>query len=804
MDLNTIKNTGNWGSSSSRLNENFSKVGLEVDKLKYAAYNSKLYPSAAALRSAIPSPKVGDWAIVGDTIPGEIYQCTTDGVWTATGKTGGGYGMEVTEKHVTEQYLTEVHNEYIGDIVNHPDDEDLVSVDDIEGKGVLKFNNKAYNAASFSGLGRVYLRKNIVGGKNVLDSTMIPSIGINTRFIVQYDYDLNGETLTIPEGCTLDFQGGSFKNGTIKGNNTRIRSVSNNIFRNVSISGTFDIAEIYLSWFELSSTDNLACLMNAIRLAHADRTNVIHIEGRIGVKLTASMPHISLPSNTRIEGGIIYLISSNLSSTNSIFETNQGDENIEFKGIILYGDAKSNQNANNVDIAVGHGIRVNGGKNISVVQCSIYEFMGDGINVQTGSAGVEETVPEHVRISRCICNNNRRLGIALEGGKDILISDTQCSGNGMITVGCFPGAGIDIEPWHKDNYVEDVQISNCNLLGNRYNSLCVYPVNSARTKGIVIDGVSVDSILTRGNGNRIIFKNVNVKSNISLRSSIVDFDNCRIDGLINIIEDNLPCDTTFTGCHIDINGDDCKSNNYSIVRIGKVATSSAGIDLQNKLLFQNCNISVDGVSNCYRLTSQIKGAGECITKLHKCDIDVKSNINVTEYISEIFDCVVNVNSNALVIKNSNASSPLTIRKTILKSTRDKMLIIGNASIVGQLNPYDVVLDGCSVNPDKVYADGTSIDTLFDLGYIPSTKSYSVLFRDMKFPKGISHNTAALQVSKYYNLDWIENGSDMCRSGKIDSRPVKNILPGFQYFDTTLWKPIWWTGTKWVDSTGKEV
>ena len=24
---------------------------------------------------------------------------------------------------------------------------------------------------------------------------------------------------------------------------------------------------------------------------------------------------------------------------------------------------------------------------------------------------------------------------------------------------------------------------------------------------------------------------------------------------------------------------------------------------------------------------------------------------------------------------------------------------------------------------------------------------------------------------------------------------------FQYFDTTLNKPIWWTGTKWVDSIG---
>nr|DAP56164.1 MAG TPA: rhamnogalacturonase A [Caudoviricetes sp.] len=281
MDLNTIKNTGNWGSSSSRLNENFSKVGLEVDKLKYAAYNSKLYPSAAALRSAIPSPKVGDWAIVGDTIPGEIYQCTTDGVWTATGKTGGGYGMEVTEKHVTEQYLTEVHNEYTGDIVNNPDDEDLVAVEKAEGANVLKLADKVYNPTTFSGIGRIYLRKNMKGGKNVLDNTVIPPIKENTKFIIQYDYDLNGATLTIPEGCILDFQGGSISNGTLVGNNTKIAAGLLRAFgTSVTFSGTWDIDSVHPEWFGLklndASYDNHDALFASLRLSFkASRTKIV-------------------------------------------------------------------------------------------------------------------------------------------------------------------------------------------------------------------------------------------------------------------------------------------------------------------------------------------------------------------------------------------------------------------------------------------------------------------------------------------------------------------------------------------------
>ena len=46
----------------------------------------------------------------------------------------------------------------------------------------------------------------------------------NTIYKVTRDIDLGGGTLTIPEGCTLDFQGGSFANGTLIGTNTNIEA----------------------------------------------------------------------------------------------------------------------------------------------------------------------------------------------------------------------------------------------------------------------------------------------------------------------------------------------------------------------------------------------------------------------------------------------------------------------------------------------------------------------------------------------------------------------------------------------------
>lgn len=90
---------------------------------------------------------------------------------------------------------------------------------------VLKFKDKEYDEANFSGLGRTYLRKNIVNGVNILSQDMINNS--NTIYHIQYDYNLNGQTITIPEGCTIDFQGGSFNNGTLVLNNTIIYNLYN-------------------------------------------------------------------------------------------------------------------------------------------------------------------------------------------------------------------------------------------------------------------------------------------------------------------------------------------------------------------------------------------------------------------------------------------------------------------------------------------------------------------------------------------------------------------------------------------------
>ena len=51
--------------------------------------NCGLFDTVAALKAAYPTPEVGMWATVGNTVPAAVYRCDVAGTWRATGETGG-------------------------------------------------------------------------------------------------------------------------------------------------------------------------------------------------------------------------------------------------------------------------------------------------------------------------------------------------------------------------------------------------------------------------------------------------------------------------------------------------------------------------------------------------------------------------------------------------------------------------------------------------------------------------------------------------------------------------------------------
>lgn len=123
-----------------------------------------------------------------------------------------------SSQRVTPDMLSESTKQFInasggGTINNLADDEDLVSVDKGENLSVLKFADRPFSPDRFSGKGYKILRRNIIDGKNILTQDMINQS--HTIYMIQYDFDLDGAQITIPENCILKFDGGSLSNGKL-------------------------------------------------------------------------------------------------------------------------------------------------------------------------------------------------------------------------------------------------------------------------------------------------------------------------------------------------------------------------------------------------------------------------------------------------------------------------------------------------------------------------------------------------------------------------------------------------------------
>lgn len=53
----------------------------------------------------------------------------------------------------------------------------------------------------------------------------------------------------------------------------------------------------------------------------------------------------------------------------------------------------------------------------------------------------------------------------------------------------------------------------------------------------------------------------------------------------------------------------------------------------------------------------------------------------------------------------------------------------------------------------------------------------------------------------FNSDVFNGIRALQRSGTTADRPVKGLYVGLPYFDTTLTRPIWYTGTNWIRADG---
>ena len=81
------------------------------------------------------------------------------------------------------------------------------------------------------------LKTNISDGINSLSQVNMQDS--NTKYIIKWNFDLQGQTITIPENCLLEFDGGSISNGTLVGDDTYVISYYDDVFHDVNLEGSF-------------------------------------------------------------------------------------------------------------------------------------------------------------------------------------------------------------------------------------------------------------------------------------------------------------------------------------------------------------------------------------------------------------------------------------------------------------------------------------------------------------------------------------------------------------------------------------
>lgn len=253
----------------------------------------------------------------------------------------------ITEGYITPGMLSEETKQMLEatgqSITNLPDGEDLKTE-----HGVLKLADKQYNPVAYSGLGRRILRKNIVAGVNLLTQAMVSKP--NTIYVIQYDYDLQGAEITIPEGCVLKFEGGGLNNGSVKFSQTTLLGKPK--FVGISPSGKITNTSLDIANFGVYTNMN-DCSDN-IQYAIDFASSIKGLTLKFGGGYYKISKTIYLKDYVTLEGvdrGISYILANPDLTEGYMIDMGQIVRG-GLKSIGVYGNGTSNGNLSGVKIGV--------------------------------------------------------------------------------------------------------------------------------------------------------------------------------------------------------------------------------------------------------------------------------------------------------------------------------------------------------------------------------------------------------------------------------------------------------------------
>ena len=320
----------------------------------------------------------------------------------------------------------------------------------------------------------------VVSIQCIYADTYTPKLKSNSIIDIRKNWDLQGDTVVLPGGVTLNFVNAKVQNGILVGNKTKIIGCTHAIFDKVTISGSWNMPEISTRMFVNLSYDN--SIRDVIALTDSEVYNKVYIEkGDYYFKLdNANRTGITINSNTHLTiRGNLKLKSNNLRSYD-IVRVSGSDVVITGNGVIK-GDLSSHIDDGG---EWGMGIGIYNSTNVLVENISITECWGDCIYIGSESGNVV--------IDGCKLSKGRRQGLSITSAEDVKIRSSIISEIG----GTSPGYAIDIEPNKSEIvgsvFISDVEIYNCHGgifgTGKAIDSTILYvELNKCRVWGAISD-----------------------------------------------------------------------------------------------------------------------------------------------------------------------------------------------------------------------------------------------------------------------------------------------------------------------------
>lgn len=779
------------GKGYKRLRKNIQKINLAVTKITVNSAPTKDGEISVTINNidthiSLVNDTHNTPAIVAQTISDALVSAHTD------------YNIEVTENIIT---LTRKHS---GEVAS--------SAFDVADTGVTLVIEDSTKSAK----------------RNILTPAMINQP--NTIYEIRYDFDLDGGTVNIPENCTLKFEGGSLKNGTIIANNTSIKGCANCLSKVDAITGTI-FEGINLSWIGVykNNQDNSKNIKKLKNIS----SNVFIVD----TDITLYEPDVILPKNVKLLGfghNITYNCESCnkglliLSESCYLENLNIKSSSQKYNGVIVLADTEINKvhtfKLNNVEITGQWNSSKDYKSTALKINASNFEDNSDnyitacqlhGIRIAWVNIGIEFT---------CINNNypssksfawlnevyiNTLYISALSYGIKTYFADN-ATNNRTDSVGPLYCSQFEFQALsnkavmfkHSGHWTLNINTGFCwdsdykgIITSGTVNVSSIfggYKIDGTYTDDSGVSYKLVDSVKVYGGKYNILSGNNKTPDSYreecydpftDVNKWIVGCENS--DFVFNRRKNNLKRyfsspDGFYFSDHIKTEGPNISKSLYT-------ATGGGCVELTYAKRYAQDEDFVILNTNCHFVGRNIEiistGSNNEFTKLYiqhpikKGEI-YKGKIKVLfkdKTYKEYKENINFLNTSALPpLQRITSMENLTSRYIV---EEDNLFIEFEAECIENANGFSLILEffyARRINKNSKW--------IFNFDNLPNIKIPLEAF--------------------VYRVE-IDNFTYYKKIGNTESRP-SNIQKGFQFFDTTLNKPIWWTGTKWVDATGADV